>query len=182
MFHGKQLKITRKSVVLLISLSVLFCSAIGGTAAYLFTKTEAVTNTFEPSRVTTAVTDEYKIQNTGDTTAWIRAAVVVTWQDADGNVYGQMPGDDDYEITYNVDNTNQATDKWHLGADGFYYWPTLVAVNESTGILIESCNPKPKGTAPDGYYLTVEILGSGIQTFQGEIDTYSEAWAKVVAQ
>ena len=185
-----RLKSKTKLITLLVSLLMIGAATINSTVAFLFTQDGPVVDQFNPSQVRTSVDEEITvdengvkvkedvtIQNTGDTTAWIRAAVVVTWQDKDGNVYGQMPGDADYDIELNYvddpDGTNTDLTKWHKGTDGFYYWPVPVAVGDSTGILIESC--KPTGTAPDGYYLTVEILGSGIQTFQGVTD-YETAW------
>ena len=174
MIHGEKKKITRQSVVLLVSLTVLFCSVIGGTAAYLVARSASLTNTFTPSYVTTAVTDDYKIQNTGNTAAWIRAAVVVTWQDTNGNVYGQMPvaGTDYTDWTPGIN--------WVKGTDGFYYYTEpVLAKGETPHALIESINPIGSSPATD-YYLTVEILGSGIQTFQ-DISDCQQAWAKAGA-
>lgn len=178
-----RLKLKIKLITLLVSFLMIGAAAISSTVAFLYTYDDPVVNKFIPSKVTTAVVEDIttvqgvksdvKIANTGDTTAWIRAAVVVTWQDATGNVYGQMPvAGTDYDIVYNVDETYKAMDEWHP-VGGFYYWPASVAVGGGTGDLITSC--KPKGTAPEGYHLTVEILGSGIQTFQGVTD-YKTAW------
>lgn len=177
-----RLKSKTKLITLLVSLLMIGAATINSTVAFLFTQDGPVVNEFNPSQVRTEVTEtitaekvktNVAIKNTGDTTAWIRAAVVVTWQDAAGNVYGQMPvAVTDYDIVYNVDETYKAKDEWHP-VGGFYYWPVSVAVGGSTGYLINSC--KPKDTAPEGYHLTVEILGSGIQTFQGVTD-YETAW------
>ena len=179
-----RLKSKTKLITLLVSLLMIGAATINSTVAFLFTQDGPVVNEFNPSQVRTHVTEEITedlvktnvaIKNTGDTTAWIRAAVVVTWQDAEGNVYGQMPVvGTDYTIDYNVDPNKTDTTKWYKGDDGFYYWPASVAVGDSTGILINSCKPTTD-TAPEGYYLTVEILGSGIQTFQGVTD-YETAW------
>lgn len=182
-----RLKLKIKLITLLVSFLMIGAAAISSTVAFLYVYDEPVVNKFIPSKVTTAVVEDItkvqgvksdvKIANTGDTTAWIRAAVVVTWQDEEGHVYGKMPvAGTDYDIVYNVDETCKAMDKWHP-VGGFYYWPASVAVGGSTGYLINSC--KPKDTAPEGYHLTVEILGSGIQTFP-DAKSYSQAWAKVV--
>ena len=88
--------------------------------------------------------------------------MVITWQDAQGNVYGQLPEKDkDYTIDWGTG--------WETGADGFYYWPSPVAAGGKTGNLIESCTALQSITVgADGdtvtYYLTVEVIGSGLQS------------------
>lgn len=180
--HKRSYKRSGKSIALLVSLLLIIGVTIGGTIAYLIDRTDPVTNTFNPSEVTTWVDEtlegstkkDVKIKNTGDTEAWIRAAVVVTWQDEDCNVYGQLPvAGTDYIIAYNITN-----DGWVKGDDGFYYWTKPVkSVEEApedclTGVLIESCTYFKN--APEGYYLTVEIIGSGIQSKPSSV--FNEEW------
>lgn len=176
MYQGKHRKKSRrnsmKSGILVLSFILLVVLAVGGTIAFLADNTDPVANKFTPSKITTEVEEklngdtksDVKIKNTGDTTAWIRAAVVVTWQDKDGNVYGQAPvAGTDYTITYDLSND------WTQGDDGFYYWTKPVksekeAVDDClTGVLISECKPVANN-APEGYSLTVEIIGSGIQS------------------
>ena len=163
-------KFTRKTIVLVVSLVLLLTITVGGTLAYLMATSGPIENTFTPSRVTTDVDEtisptekkDVKITNTGDTQAYIRAAVVVTWQNSNGDVYGQKPiAGTDYEITY-VAGAIGTKDCWVEGKDGYYYYTSPVDVGASTGILIKSCTAK--ATAPEGYNLCVEILGSGIQS------------------
>ena len=169
MYKGKHnKKANRKNykfMVLLVSLVLILGVAVSGTVAFLIDSTTPVTNTFTPSEVTTSVTEtrsgnvksNVAIENTGDTTAYIRAAVVVTWQDEKGNVYGQSQpvAGTDYEISYNLSSG------WKKASDGFYYWTKPVNKDAFTGELIASCSYK--ANAPEGYGLNVEILGSGIQ-------------------
>lgn len=177
--HYKKSRRTRKSAALLVSLLLLLSVTIGGTIAFLMDSDGPLHNMFNPSQVTTTVVEtlegttkkDVKIQNTGDTDAWIRAAVVVTWQDANGNIYGQAPiAGTDYIINYNVDENKTDITKWYPGSDGFYYWPSPVAANTGgTGVLINRCTPSKSITVGTGdeavtYYLTVEIIGSGIQS------------------
>lgn len=187
-----RLKSKTKLITTLVSFLMIGAAAISSTVAFLYTSDDAITNVFIPSQVKTEVVEDIenqpnvkedvKIKNTGDTAAWIRAAVVVTWQDAAGNVYGQMPTDEDYTIVFNLQDQNDPDGKWEKANDGFYYWSKPVPVNENTGVLITSCSPKNHNGITVGsgenavtYYLTVEILGSGIQTFQGVTD-YKTAW------
>lgn len=175
MYKGKHLKKLHrrmmKSTALLVSLFLIL--SLGGTIAFLIDSTDPLQNLFGPSRITTevmeirdgAIKKDVYIKNTGDTEAWIRAAIVVTWQDEDGNIYGKAPViDRDYEIKLNVHNK----EGWLLGDDKFYYWYLPVksvmedAENCNTGVLIEECTYL--SNAPDGYFLNVEIIGSGIQS------------------
>lgn len=168
LYQGKHHKRSRgrtgKSAALLVSLLLLLTVIVGGTIAFLMDSDGPLNNLFNPSQVTTKVEEtlsgdtkkDVYIKNTGDTDAWIRAAVVVTWQNKDGNVYGQAPVEGmNYDITWGTG--------WKTGDDGFYYWPSPVAAETGvTGDLIETISPKGNPPA-DGYYLTVEIIGSGIQ-------------------
>lgn len=172
-----------KSIALLVSLVLLVCVTIGGTLAYLITSAGPLENVFQPSEVTTKVVETFehgvksdvKIQNTGDTTAWIRAAVVVTWQNAAGEVYGQMPVEDtDYTVKWTPPSDQfTADEQWLEGNDGFHYWSHPVPDGENTGILIGSIQPV-EGKAPEGYFLCVEILCSGIQSEPTNVVV--EAW------
>lgn len=153
--------------------------AVGGTIAWL-TGDDSVENTFSPGKVTTTVVEDFddgvkrdvRIENTGNVDAWIRAKILITWQDENGNVYGQAPvKGTDYKISYNTDNQldknedgcNFAAGRWTLGGDGFWYWSGRVAPGATTGFLITECVLANSSAAPEGYSLCVEVIGSGIQ-------------------
>ena len=109
------------------------------------------------------VKSQVAVQNTGDTTAFIRAAINVTWmsnQDAaNQTVSAKVPvKDTDYSITF-AKNTN-----WIQGADGYYYYQLPVGPQGSTGVLIEECKLQNNASVPDGYHLSVEIVASAIQS------------------
>lgn len=165
MHHGKHDKKRRMktSVALAVSLVLLLVFGVGGTLALLVDETGPLKNLFTPSQVKTEVTEtrngttksDVKVKNTGDTTAWIRAAVVITWQDAEGNVYGELPvANTNYTISYS------STD-WLTGNDGFYYYTKPVAAGSETGVLINNCTYV--SGAPEGCSLCVEIVCAGIQ-------------------
>lgn len=167
----------KKASFLLTSLILLLTLFIGGTTAFLIAKGNPVTNTFTPSRVASDVHETFKnnvksnvtIANTGDTTAYIRAAIVVTWKDSlGGNVYPGTPTG--YTMQLNL------TD-WVEGSDGFYYYKYPVEPRQETNPLIISCTP---GTyEPEGYALNVEILGSAIQSVPTSVVTSN--WGVTVA-
>ena len=183
MYKGKhEKKRNRKSgkfAALLVSLVLITGVTVSGTLAFLIAETGNVTNTFTPSQVTTEVVEDIEsdptiksdvyIKNTGDTEAWIRAAVVVTWQDGKGNVYGKAP-------VKGADYTKwDPGTNWITGADGFYYYTKPVAAGATTpNALIPEISLI--GNLPaDGYFLNVEIIGSGIQSKPA--DAFDTAWA-----
>lgn len=173
----KQLRRPKRLATLLVSLLLVLGVAVGGTVAFLSTRTDSKENTFTPSKVTCEVTETFKnnvksnvaVQNTGDTTAFIRAAINVTWMKdaeagteydaADQTVSAKIPVEGtDYSIKL-ADNTN-----WIQGADGYYYYKLPVDPQVSTGVLIEECKLQNNASVPDGYHLSVEIVASAIQS------------------
>ena len=169
----------KKASFLLTSLILLLTLFIGGTTAFLIAKGNPVTNTFTPSRVASFVDESFvnnvksnvKIQNTGDTTSYIRAAIVVTWQDAAGNVYPATPRSG---LDYTMD---MGSSDWSLHTDGFYYYKYPVEPGQKTNNLIDSC--MYLANAPAGYGLNVEILGSAIQSVP--ISVVHDNWSVTVA-
>ena len=197
-------KLINKKFIVVTALALLLFVTVGSTLAYIFTKTEPVENTFNPSSVSCAVVENdndpvtgaivgnvetkenVKIQNTGDTDAYIRVAVVVNWMSEDGTkVWATKPvaGEDkDYTISFNLSN-----DGWIDGDDGYYYYTKAVpAVDDAatsndetlTGVLIKEA--KLIGNAPEGYYLSIEIVASAIQAEGMGATSAQEAWAMVM--
>ena len=193
-------KVLNKKSMLITSVALLFLVAVGTTLAYVFTQTDPVENKFNPSKVSCAVVENgdssentanvvetgnsktnVQIKNTGDTDAYIRAAVVVNWMSADGKkVWATKPvAGADYMITFNL------SDGWVLGSDGYYYYTKAVpAVDEAatsndetlTGVLINEA--KLIGDAPAGYYLSIEIVASAIQADGMGATSAQDAWVK----
>ena len=151
-----------RAVLIVLMTALLLFGAVGGTMAYLQTQTEEVKNTFEPTAVPSEVEEtlsgnvktDVKIRNNGNISAYIRAAIVVTWKNAEGMIYPQNPiKNTDYEISIGSGWTEK---------DGYYYYNASVEAGGTTDNLIETCKPL-EGKAPDGYFLNVEILGQAIQ-------------------
>lgn len=151
----------RKPSLLLIALMAILAAAVGNTIAYLFTSTDPVTNTFTATNVTTDIVEEIEgqvknnvtVKNTGDIEAYIRATVVVTWQNEQGNIYPAVDGD--YAIAWTMDG-------WAKSGN-YYYYTSPVAAKDSTKVLFTGCEPV-QGKAPEGYHLVVEVLASAIQS------------------
>lgn len=177
-------KLNKRAVTLLVCLVILVVASVGATLAYLITATDPVENTFTPARVSCDVVElfennvkkDVRIQNTGNTDAYIRAAIVVTWKNDDGEIYAVTPMEGkDYEIRWNL-LSDGSTGGWIKGADGFYYYnqevapvtkcnhETLSCDNCCTGVLITSCSQSEGANAPEDYHLSVEIVASAIQS------------------
>lgn len=176
------MKLNKKKIVLLVSLALLLIG-VGSTLAYLFDVTNPVINEFTPSEVTCDVVEtvdndvktNVMIHNTGNTDAFIRAAIVVNWANGNGDVYGKTPVQStDYVMELDLQNG------WTAGNDGFYYWTKPVAANDDandndlTGVLIKEVKLADGKVAPEGYALSVEILCSAVQN---EPAAAVEAWS-----
>lgn len=158
-------KIRIKPVLLLILAAMILTSGIGGTMAYIVTSDGPVENVFGPAYVTSEVyeptwedgmltKENVKIQNTGNIDANIRAAIIVTWKDADGNTMPQKPVE-------GTDYTLEIGDNWTLNGS-YYYYNATVAPNGYTTDLIVKCESKDVNYG-DGRVLCVEVIGSAIQ-------------------
>lgn len=150
--------LNRKKTVLLLAMVVLILAgAVGGTLAYIVTSSGPVQNTFTPAHVTCAVEEDFsnnvknnvKIRNTGNTSAYIRAAVVGNWV-KDGKIVA--PWEDN--ITYNQSD-------WVEGSDGYYYYKYAVAAGQVTNNLFNSYTP---GSTPvEDAHLEMTIVCQAVQ-------------------
>lgn len=182
--HRRRRPERRKQQALIIAAAAVLCSIIACvTIAFVFMNTVPLENTFTYAYVACDVEETFDgttksdvtIKNTGEVQSYIRAKVVVTWMSEDETkVTALKPVDDtDYVITY-ADEANPDTTNWEKGTDGFWYYKLPVDVGEETENLIDSCSLKPNVTAPDGYYLSVEIVASSIQSTPTRVVT--EQW------
>ena len=172
-------RMKKKSLLLAAGIVLMLTIAIGGTIAYLVANTESITNTFEPGGVPISVDESFtggvksdvKITNDGNVPAYIRAKIIVTWKDAQGNVSAVKPVlGTDYSMNINTADWTEA--------GGFYYYKESVEATGKTTNLIESCTKT--GTPPDGYDLSVEIIAESIQAegMGAGVGTAQQAFAK----
>ena len=163
------------AIKLVICLILLLMISVGGTIAFVVTHTSEIRNTFTESVVKCEVDETFKdnvksnvsIKNTGDTTAYIRAFVNVTWMNESGEVASVSPKSTDYRIDYSDSG-------WLEGSDGYWYYSLPVQPNDKTAVLINSCELLETASAPDGYYLSVEIVCSAIQSTP--VSVVSDIW------
>lgn len=179
----------RNVTLVLAALLVILAITAGGVFAYLRTVSDPVENDFvlAPEKdplIEESVNDPLTVKknvkvDVGETgyAVYVRAAIVITWKDSDGNVLGQPPVEGtDYEITLN-------TVDWFEHDDGFYYYKAPVDSGEETESLIEIVQPIV--TAPDGYGLNVEIIAQTIQAAgktdgESPIPAVTDAWGVVI--
>lgn len=160
----------RRALVLSVAVVLCFCAAIGGTVAHLVDVTGEVVNNFSITPVENEITENFDgnvktnvcVKNTGEATEWVRAYLVFTWKDETGSVYGGKLPVKDTDYTININST-----EWILGSDGAYYYKYKVEPGASTQALITTCAPVAD-RAPAGYFLTVEVMASGIQSVPDE--------------
>lgn len=163
-----------RPLALLLALILVVGAAAGGTVAWLTQTTETANNNFSYGTVSCAINESFNgttksavsVKNTGNTPAYIRATYVVNWLDKNGNIAASVPEGYSYSLTENPDG------KWTKRDDGYFYYLTPVAPQESTLGSLLTCtvtrleNPE--------YQLSVEILATAIQSAPASAVT--EAW------
>ncbi len=168
----------KKSVAVIVSLLLVLTAVFGATIAYLTAKEDSITNTFVPAEVKLEVGESFAeggvekknvvIKNIGDVDAYVRAAIVVTWQKADGTVYAKAP-------VLDRDYTLGLGSKWTKGSGYYYYSGVVAAETGVTENLINNCTVI--GNAPaEGYTLHVEILAQAVQS--SPVDAVKSAWGE----
>ena len=151
--------------------------SVGVTLAILTNSTPTVENVFTPGKIILDVTETFennvktnvKIKNNENIPAFIRAALVFQWVDANGNVVGVPVSSSDYSITLN-------TTDWIRGSDGFYYCKTPIQPGAETPVLVNRCEITNTTT---GYNFALHILAQGVQTVPET--TVSSVWPVTVS-
>ena len=164
------MKLNRKTIVLLASFVLLFVFVIGSTLAWIADTSDPVVNSFEPTEVTCEIIEnnfdkkvknDVTVKNTSkDVTAFIRAAIIVNWQDENGYLTPAVAGD--YTLTIGSD--------WKENGN-YYYYNSKVEPGEFTGNLVKLCKP---AVVKDGMHLRVEIIADAIQA--EPISAVTDAW------
>lgn len=172
----------RKQQILVSAIMLILCSIISlATVAYIFTQTDSVENVFGKGTVGCEVEETFdggptkenvSIKNTGTAESYIRAMVVITWMSEDGKtVTASVPKEG---TDYSIDYTDDENSGWIQSSDGFWYYTSPVASGTSTNLLINTCSLLDTANVPDGFYLSVEIVASAIQSTPTSVIT--EQW------
>lgn len=162
-----------KTMLIVALCSLIALCTVGGIWAYLVSRPDPITNTFEPAFVTCEVEEQFdgntksdvRIRNTGNVDAFVRAAVIVNFVSDDGKILATAPQEGvDFSIVW-------ATSEWKKGTDGFWYHSSAVSADSLTVPLIQSASVI---SAPDGYSLDIQIIATAIQSNPEK--AVSEAW------
>lgn len=166
---GKHEMRASKPRILLLAAALIAVLTVGGTVAWLAVSTGAVENTFQPSHVTSEVDEKFngitksdvRIRNTGDIDAYIRVALVPTWQDDSRNAAAVPAGLSD--LTF----TGLTGSSWFV-KDGYYYCKNPIAPEGYTGYLFTTATVRTDSAGYlAGYHMNLQILCDAIQAEGG---------------
>ncbi len=162
---------SKKLIAAIICAALLIAIAVVVVYAIVTMNAEGSSdNEFTAGKIDCAVNSDgtyYRIQNTGNTDAYIRATVLVNWRK-----------DDKYlPKTTTLGFTSE--DGWENNADtGIYYYNNAVAAGEYTSKLVVDIQAikDANSTAPDAdATLEIRVFAEAIQVIEGK--SYSETWA-----
>ena len=166
MARGKrELPRRRSGKVTLGLLALVLCCAVGGTLAWLIDTTDPLANTFTPAQVECTVVEDafdgstktnVSVQNPlkeKNVTAYMRVALVPTWEDENGNAVAEPASLDDLSITWGNSG------KWLKGTDGYWYYKEPVAPGYSTEVLLQKATVK----TDNGYSMNLQFLAEAVQ-------------------
>lgn len=162
-----------RPLAMLLALILVVGAAAGGTVAWLTQTTPTENNNFSYGTVSCAINESFNgttksdvtVTNTGNTPAYIRAACIVNWVDAQGNIAANVPAD----YTYSLSIPGAG---WTAGSDGYYYYNGVVDANGMTeGSLLTCTSSHP---ADGEYTLSVKVIASAVQATPST--AVNEAW------
>ena len=167
----------KRAGALTIALVLVLALAVGGTLAYLFTRTDDVQNTFTPSYVTCQVTESFdgttkrnvNVTNTGDIDAYLRVKLV----------------------TYRVNESGQriggtaTIPPFTPGAgwvehEGYYYYTKPVAPNKQPETALIGSIMLTSYDDADGGRQVIEVMAEAIQSVPAK--AVGEAWGVTITE
>lgn len=120
-------------------------------------------------RVSSTVKDEVKIQNTGFSTSYIRAAIVGYWS------VTKEDGTEEIVASWDINDTGTGTltkasdwSTWWTIKDGFYYYTAPVAPGEYTKPLFDSYELEKTAGPVSGSKLKIGIAVQAVEQAAGE--------------
>ena len=160
--------VNRKSIVLLICVTLLLTFTVSGTVAYLVDASGPVENVFTPANVKTDIEESFdgntkssiKIVNQGTVAVYVRVAVIGNWVNDAGKVVAPWTG------TFDLGSG------WIKGTDGYYYHQAPVAANGKTSELLGSSITE--ADALEGTHLVITVIHQSIQA--EPISTVKSEW------
>lgn len=166
-----------KIQLLIFSLLLVATMAIGGSMAFLTTKTPEVVNTFTPAHVKPDVKEDFSgtvkssitVQNTGDIDAYIRVKLVTYRVNENKEHIGGKAEIPEFKLG----------DGW-VEHDGYYYYTKPVAPSESTKDLLGGEKiTLEKYTDADGGKQAIDVMAEAIQSTPAS--AVGEAWGVTIS-
>lgn len=165
MYRGKHLKVhARRPAALIISLALILSIAIGGTAAYIRAAADDITNVFTPGFVTADITEtvvgnmksDIQVTNNGNTTAFMRATLVIYWTDVIENQRVIIPQPVGGKV-----ELGSLSNKWFQVGDIYYYTEALEPGDSSVDLMDTAITV----TVPEGSLAQchIDVRTEGIQ-------------------
>lgn len=157
---------------MIVSVVLILALAIGGTIAWMSTKTDSIKNTFNPSKVTCEVTEKFEnnvktnvnVKNTGDTDAYIRVRLVSYRTNDAGDHIGGTAALPEFTLGAN----------WVQYGD-YYYYTLPVAPNATpTANLTNSMMLTASYDDADGGHQSIDVMAEAIQA--GPAEAVGQAW------
>ena len=183
MYHGKyearhlqrrHKRRSKKTGMLFLSLLLVIGMVVGGTVAWLSTKSAPITNTFLPSKVACQVQEEFNsttgvktnvnVENTGDIDAYIRVKLV-SYRTNDA---GQHIGGTAELPEFNLG-------KGWVEHGGYYYYTKPVKPNQKPeAALTKEMKLKVNCDGADGGHQAIDVMAEAIQSTPAK--AVKEAW------
>lgn len=163
-----------KLTAMAIATAMLLALAIGGTVAWLTTKTNGMTNTFNPSKVACEVTESFNgnvkssvnVKNTGDTEAYVRVKLVTYRTNDQGQHIGGTATLPSFTLGEN----------W-VEYDGYYYYTLPVEADEAPTTNLTASMTLTLTTTyadADGGHQSIDVMAEAIQS--GPAQAVGQAW------
>lgn len=174
-YEGKRaLRRWPKWLPVVAALALATAVTVGGTLAWLSTHTNAVTNTFTMGDVVPVVSEkqfdgkvkeEVRVGNEGNVAAYIRVALVPTWENDSNDVKAASLQDLNISWGNGEGTADEPGNGWIKIGEYYYYQspvPGMVDDKMSyTNFLIKEA--KVTGDEPEGYHMNLQIIADSIQ-------------------
>lgn len=169
---------TGRLAAMALATVLLLALIIGGTVAWLTSKTKDITNTFTPSHVTCEVQEGFDgyvktdvtVKNTSDIPAYIRVKLVTYRTNDKGDHIGGTAALPNFTLGKN----------W-VAHDGYYYYTLPVAAGETPAFkLTDSMTLTETYIDADGGHQSIDVMAEAIQSEPAQ--AVGEAWGVSISQ
>lgn len=171
---------TGRLAAMALATVLLLALTIGGTVAWLTSKTNDITNTFTPSKVMCAVSEIFyedtgiksnvNVTNVGDTDAFIRVKLVTYRTNAEGKHIGGVA-----EVPKFTPG-----DGWVKYGDYYYYTKPVAPNAQPEEDLIGRIQLASSYPDADGGYQAMDVMAEAIQSEPAQ--AVGEAWRVSISQ